>query len=303
MLFDIKNNKLCRITIKPFSKERELQTLVENNLNEIFNLQFLASEFSIDKYRFDTLAFDKSNNTFIIIEYKKGRNESLIDQGLAYLHVSLDRKSDLVLLFNKVNNVNKQSSDFDWSNMRVYFISPKFTDYQKDATSYTKLPFRLFEIQRYSDSTLLVDEIHLDNSNADTSDIIADEKVSKEIKVYDEKYHTSYLSNESLVEIYEDLKNKILTLPEIEMVVVKTYIAFKKGRSNICDIQFYKDYLKVFINVRKGKLVDNLNKTEDVSEIGHNGNGDYIFNIKSDEDIEYLFGLIKQSYNFNSRNN
>ena len=35
----------------------------------------------------------------------------------------------------------------------------------------------------------------------------------------------------------------------------------------------------------------------DVSHIGHHGIGDYETLIDNDNDIEYIFGLIKQSYN------
>jgi hypothetical protein len=35
--------------------------------------------------RIDTLAFDDESKGFVIIEYKKDRNFSVVDQGMAYL--------------------------------------------------------------------------------------------------------------------------------------------------------------------------------------------------------------------------
>jgi hypothetical protein len=43
-------------------------------------------------FRIDTLAFDKESSAFIIIEYKKDRNFSVVDQGVAYLNLMLNNK-------------------------------------------------------------------------------------------------------------------------------------------------------------------------------------------------------------------
>lgn len=80
MLFFDKNNKLTLIKEKRISKESEIQTLVENNLTEIFGLELVKSEFAIENFRFDTLAYDAEANTFVIIEYKSDQNYSVVDQ-------------------------------------------------------------------------------------------------------------------------------------------------------------------------------------------------------------------------------
>lgn len=77
-LFDIKRgNTLHTIKSKPFKLERDIQSIVENNLNNLFELQFIRSEFSIKNFRIDTLSFDKSKKSFVIIEYKKGKSYSV----------------------------------------------------------------------------------------------------------------------------------------------------------------------------------------------------------------------------------
>ena len=45
MLYQNEKGKLKQIRQKPFALERELQTLVEQNLEELFHLQFLKTEF------------------------------------------------------------------------------------------------------------------------------------------------------------------------------------------------------------------------------------------------------------------
>ena len=88
-IFRIDNNKLNELNEKAFKLEKEIQTIFENNLNEVMNLQLVKSEFVIKNKRIDTLAFDSQNKAFIIIEYKRDKNVSVVDQGFTYLSMML----------------------------------------------------------------------------------------------------------------------------------------------------------------------------------------------------------------------
>ena len=103
-LYNINNSKLEPIRKVEFTYERDLQKLTEENLDELFGLKFVASEFQLDKLRIDTLAFNEETQSFVIIEYKKIRNFSVIDQGFSYLSLLLNKKADFVLKFNKEFN-------------------------------------------------------------------------------------------------------------------------------------------------------------------------------------------------------
>lgn len=71
MLYAINNEKLNEIKEVPFKLERNLQTLVEKNLDKLFSLKFLATEFALENFRFDSVAYSEEDNSFVIIEYKK----------------------------------------------------------------------------------------------------------------------------------------------------------------------------------------------------------------------------------------
>lgn len=86
----IQNNKLLKNI--DFKNEKELQSYVEKNMEEILGYKFIATEFSVGDSRLDSLGYDKENNTFIIIEYKNIKNNSLVDQGYSYLALMLERK-------------------------------------------------------------------------------------------------------------------------------------------------------------------------------------------------------------------
>lgn len=96
--------KLEVIKEKPFILEKEIQSLTEENLPAVLGLKFVKSEFAINKFRIDTLAFDSESKAFVIIEYKRDKNFSVIDQGYAYLSLMLNNKADFILEYNESQN-------------------------------------------------------------------------------------------------------------------------------------------------------------------------------------------------------
>ena len=120
----IQKNKILKKM--DFKNEKELQTYVENNMKSILGYKFIATEFSVGDSRLDSLGYDKENNTFIIIEYKNIKNNSLVDQGYSYLALMLERKEAFVLKYNNVTKSNLEIGDIDWSQSRIIFISPFF---------------------------------------------------------------------------------------------------------------------------------------------------------------------------------
>lgn len=124
-IFQITNNKVNRIKPTDFKLEKDLQNLVEQNLESFFNCKFIASEFStgnIHSGRIDTLALSEDNNP-VIIEYKKVASSDLINQSLFYLHWITDHKGDFQVA---VNNALGGNIEVDWSDIRVICIAPVF---------------------------------------------------------------------------------------------------------------------------------------------------------------------------------
>ena len=78
-IYNFQRNQLYNLREKPFKLEKEIQNLFEYNLNLVTGLEMVKSEFSIKGKRIDTLAYDSQSNAFIIIEYKRDKNESAVD--------------------------------------------------------------------------------------------------------------------------------------------------------------------------------------------------------------------------------
>src|SRR3990167_3860194 len=191
------NNKLIQIKEKKVDLERDIQKVTELNLEAIFGLRFISgsinNEFSVkaqeQDFYIDTLAFDETQKSFVLIEYKKDKSFSVIDQGFAYLAAALNHKADLVLELNERLKKNFTKKDIDWEQTRVIFISPEFTNYQKNAINFKDLPLFLYEVQLYSDSLIDYHAIKPYRTSQSITKFTKDktiQSVSREVKVYTE---------------------------------------------------------------------------------------------------------------------
>lgn len=300
-LYKIEGQKLTSVSPTDFKLEKDIQAIVEKNLAELFNLQFVQTELTIKNFRIDTLGYNKENKSFVIIEYKKERNFSVIDQGYTYLSLMLNNKADFILEYNEYCNGQLRKDDIDWSQSRVIFISPQFTEYQKHSVNFKDVPFELWEIKRYENNSLGLIE-HKNTSSESISNISKDKnnivnQVSKEVKVYTEEYHfnKSKNPNQKIIQLYKQLRERILNLGEVEIVPKGTYISFKKEQS-FTDIVIFQKGLYIIINLQKGNLNDPEKLAKDVSNTNHWGNGDYSLVIDTNADLDYVMFLINQSY-------
>ena len=298
-LYKLKKQQFTTIPPYPFKLEKEIQTLTEKNLKTVFNLELIRSEFSLRSSRIDTLAFDKENNSFVIIEYKRGVNFSVVDQGVSYLNLMLENKAEFILGYNDAVGKNLRRNDVDWSQPRIIFVSQEFTTFQKEAIRFKDLPIELWQIKRFQNDLISFDRVKTAKAtesirNLSKRDTTLD-KVTKEVAVYTED-KLLQKANPSIAELYEKVKDLILNLAEIEIQPRKHYIAFILN-TNVVDIQIQNKALKLCINVPKGALEDPKKMARDVSSIGRLGNGDYEVKISNEQDLDYVIGLIKQAIN------
>lgn len=282
-----------------FKYERDLQKLTENNMEEVFNLKFVASEFQLDNLRIDTLAFNEETNSFVIIEYKKSKNYSVIDQGYSYLSLLLNNKAEFVLKYNQKFNTNYGKEDIDFTQSKIMFIAPNYTTCQLKSIEFNDLAFELWKVTKYSNNTVLYDKLNISENKASIKEVKTTNKkedVNKEIIKYTEEMCFNN-KPDNIKELYENLKERILNeFEDIEIVATKLYIVFKTSNKIIISIEAFKGQLKGWINLKNTKLIDPFNKTRDVSNIGHHGIGDYEMKIANDEDIDYFISLFKQAY-------
>ena len=308
-IYSRNNQKLKQISTTPFKLEKDIQCMIESNLEELFGYTLISSEFVLEGFRLDSLCYDKSNNSIVIIEYKKGKSYSVIDQGVSYLGKVLDNKGEIILEIQDVFGRRLKREEVDWSNTKVIFISPIFSTYQKESINFKDLPIELYEISQFGKNTIGINNI-VGRSNSPSINEFKKgteiERVSREIKKWTEEDHingwkdSSYTypkSNDEIVELYHKYKSIILdSFEESEIRFTKGYIVFEYGKNHFLDIYLGKDHLMFWLNMKKGELDDSKKLFRDVSKIGHWGNGDYELKVKSEDNLEYIMSCFRQSY-------
>jgi len=301
-LYRLSEKRIDPIKENPFKLEREIQEVVQANLDQLFGLQFVRGEFQVGSLRIDTLAFDKDAASFVIIEYKKGSNYSVVDQGMSYLGLMLNNKAEFILEYNERCNGKLRKNDVDWSQSKVIFISPFFTTFQLEAINFKDFPTELWEVRRYANNTIRLDQ-HKPASAATSIKTVSRrsefvEAISREVKTYTEEAHLK-VAQQTIAELYARFKELVLSIfPDLSVRPMKYYVAFRAKR-NVTDVTIQKKTLKIFLNVQKGKLDDPKKLARDVSNVGHFGNGDYQIQISSDDELEYIVSLVRQSYKLN----
>ncbi len=296
-LYHKNKGSFAEVKEKPFKLEKDLQQLFEENLSSIMNLTLVKSEFIIKDRRFDTLAFDEQSKSFVIIEYKRDRNTSVIDQGFTYLNLMLNNKAEFVLEINERLERKFKRDEIDWTQTKIIFVSSSFTENQRQATNFKDIGIELWEAKQYENDYFIVNPIKKTNNVESIKTLTGKspvfEKILKEIKVYTEEQHLSS-SSENIKELYNNFKNAILNLdPSLEIQPRKLYIGFKK-KTNICDIEIQKNALKIYLNAKWGNLDDPKHLFQDISKVGHWGNGEYRVTVSDDKNIEYIMSVLKQ---------
>lgn len=63
-------------------------------MHTILGIEFVPSEFELNGLRVDSLGYNKESDSFTIVEYKRDKNFSVIDQGYAYLALLINNKAE-----------------------------------------------------------------------------------------------------------------------------------------------------------------------------------------------------------------
>lgn len=298
-IFQRNVSKLSLINEKSIDIEKDVQQITEQNLDLIFGLKFVTSEFQLNNLRIDTLAFDEESKAFVIIEYKKERNFSVIDQGYAYLALLLNNKADFILEYNERMSHNLMRDSVDWSQSRVIFVSPQFSTYQQNAINFKDLPIHLWEVHYYDNNMVLYHELKAAATSESIKTITKDktvEAVSREVSQYTIDDHVKPDWKVSR-ELYDYFKRALYELDSrFEESPTKYYIGYKIGNTVIFDIQIRKGRLLLELyRVRPEDLKDSEKRvTYKKNSFDYYNKHVSVFAIESLKDIPYAIWLIRQ---------
>ena len=301
-LYKKSKNKLDKIKEEKIKLEKNIQNLVEENLNKVFNFKFISTEFCVANFRIDTLAFNEETKSFIIIEYKRDKSFSVIDQGYAYLATMLNNKADFILEYNEKCEKDLKRGDVDWSQSRIIFVANSFTKHQKEAIGFKDLPMELWECKKYDGGLFLISKVESAKKSESIKTISKDnnvKRVSKEVKEYSVDDHFKDNWQRTRV-LFEEFSERALELDSrLEIDPVKTYIGFKIDNSVAFEVVTRKSKLVLKLYRVKPKDLKDLEGRTRYQENSYDYFSKHItvFDIKSEDDIDYAVMLIKQILN------
>jgi predicted transport protein len=295
------DSRLIPIKEKKVGLEKTLQNLVETNLSDVFGLSFVATEFPLNNLRIDTLAFDEEAKAFVVIEYKRDKNFTVIDQGYAYLALLLNNKADFVLEYNEKTKKNLRKDDIDWSQSRVMFVAQSFTKYQQEAIGFQDLPIELWEVKKYDEDLVSFNQVRASEKSESIKTVTKNkdiERVSREIKQYSVEDHIKP-SWSKAKELFDEFSQRVLELdPRFEIHPVKYYIGFNIENKNVVAVKVRTAKLLLeLLRVQPKDLKDPEKRTRYRKNSFEYYNKHITqFDINSEDDIDYAMSLVKQVY-------
>jgi predicted transport protein len=305
-IFEISANKLLPVEQKNFSLEKELQNLIEGNLEVVFNCRLVATEFSTGAQhagRIDSLALSEEDNP-VIIEYKKVESSELINQSLFYLHWIQDHKGDFEIAVQKALGNGIQ---VDWSDVRVICIAPNYKKYDLHAVQVMGANIELWKYRLFTNNSLYLEEVFHNTKSATTVTAVTDKNpvmVEAGKKAALVRTTATYTFDEHLDGKSKQIQQLIHAIREfvtgldssIEEVPKKFYVAYKASQNIVC-LEAKSKNIKLFVKLKPTDVSDPPDSFRDVSNIGHYGTGDVEFTISTAEEFEEVKKYIELAYN------
>jgi predicted transport protein len=283
--------------------EKDLQKLIEANMETFLGARFLASEFSTSNNgRIDSIGLDE-NNCPVIIEYKRHTSENVINQGLFYYDWLLDHKGEFKLLvMSKLDN--EIADKIEWDGARLICIASDYNKYDEYAIKQIDRNIELMRYKYFGDNLLMLELVNTQISKQQPKSSVPKITAVKKARTSDPKfsdmYHQEILeyADETLVQRYEQICDYCESLgDDVQRKELKLYTAFKRIKNFA---SFYvlpsKKTINMYLKVDPLTVELEDEFSHDVTKRGHWGTGDLEIIIRSEEDIEKAKPLIKMSF-------
>jgi predicted transport protein len=303
-LFSLNDGKATELQGDASDLEKPLQTLIENNLEQLLGIRFLATEYSTGKThagRIDSLGLDE-NACPVILEYKRSVGENVINQGLFYLDWLMDHQAEFELLVMK--KLGHQAAEgIDWSSPRLVCIAADFTKYDAHAVQQINRNIELIRYRLFGDELLLLE---LANATSVATNISA----SKTQRVPDnipplvpknrngDKSYAEWLDDlpPSLRELLTSLEDYIQSLgDDVQRKELKLYAAFKRIK-NFATVVLQKNRLVLYLHLNPDQITPLPYNARNVRDSGHWGTGDLELSVAEARDLDAVKPLIQQAY-------
>lgn len=306
-LFRLSAGRATELPASSAALERQLQALIEAQMETFLGVRFLATEYATGKThrgRIDSLGLDE-NGCPVIVEYKRHSNENVINQGLFYLDWLLDHKAEFRwLVMEKLGRAVADS--VEWAGTRLLCIAADFTRYDQHAVQQIPRNIELIRYKQFGDDLLLLELVNTQSvadggSPAGASTAAEPPEAAPQggrRAVGKDKSLTEQLEGapESTRQLYADLRSFVFALgDDVNEKPLKLYTAFRKLR-NFTTVVAYANRLLVYLKLDPATVALEEGFSRDVSGIGHWGTGNVELSLHTAADLERAKSLIERAY-------
>jgi predicted transport protein len=294
--------------------EKPLQTLIENNLDVLLGIRFLATEYTTGKThggRIDSLGLDE-NDCPVILEYKRSLGENVINQGLFYLDWLMDHKAEFELLVMKKLGQDA-AGQIDWSAPRLICVAADFTKYDSHAVQQINRSIELIRYRRFGGELLLLELANATNAGTPSAGRASatgrvTPKMGRDDAPQDIPHPTRRTGSdktvseqlaampEGLSTLLASLEDYVLSLgDDVQRKELKLYIAYKKLK-NFATLVPQRGRLLLFLHLDVEQVAPPGGIGRSVRGQGHWGTGDMEIALASSGDLEVAKPFIQMAY-------
>ncbi|MEU2868705.1 DUF5655 domain-containing protein [Streptomyces olivoreticuli] len=246
----------------------------------------MASEYSTGPRhggRIDSLGLDE-NGAPVIIEYKRGQDAGVINQGLFYLSWLIDHKAEFQQLVRERLGAGAAAQVL-WSDPRLICIAEDFTRYDAHAIGEIPRTIDLVRYRYFGDDLLALEPV--------ASVTGRDRQLRPRRAVVRSGRHSNGVAEELRSAVDEVLAS---LGDDVTQVDRKQYRAYRRLRNFACVSRMHKQQVLIYLNADPGQVDLIPGFTRDVTNIGHHGTGLLEVRLRTDKDLERAVPLFRLGY-------
>ncbi|MCA1270061.1 endonuclease NucS [Streptomyces sp. 7G] len=291
-LFQTTNGGVTEVTPFLAAVEADVQRLIEAHMETMLGVRFLASEYVIDCVdggRIDSLGIDE-NGAPVIVEYKRGTDAGVINQGLYYLSwLTRHRGAFDSLVRDRLGAPT--AAQVLWSAPRLICVAGDYTRYDVHAVREHRRSIDLVRYRYYGS-----DHVSLETVVSATGKSGAVNRRSRRHTPLDAaqalRRQTGAMA-ELAVAVDETLRGLGGGVTRVQR---KQYVAYQRLRNFACVIPPQQTKLLVYLKADPKSIDLRPGFTRDVTGLGHHGTGDLEVQLRTERDLERAQELFRLSY-------
>ncbi|MBD9675644.1 DUF91 domain-containing protein [Pseudomonas sp. PDM18] len=298
-LFRISNGTASELPSRAAAVEKQLQALIENQMETLLGVRFLATEYTTGKThkgRIDSLGLDE-NGCPVIVEYKRHSNENVINQGLFYLDWLLDHQAEFRWLV--MEKLGKAAAEqIEWGGTRLLCIAADFTRYDQHAVQLIQRNVELIRYKLFGEDLLLLELVNAVSAPTAVAEpvVVAELSKSSKDKTWQEQLQSA---QPEIVALFEQVTSYLNSLgDDVQEKPLRLYVAFRRLK-NFASVVVQNKRLLVFLKLNPDSIALVEDFSRDVRSIGHWGTGDVELSLRTSADLERARHLIERSYQEN----